>query len=207
MAWVKAKNPASSLMLINPQRGKKMAVRRRRKTATNTRRRTTAAVNPRRRRRNRTTIYTAATRRTNRRRSNPPRRRRRRNPQVKTLIVGSLYAAAGAMAQGIIAGFIPIKAQGLMGIGVELGVAYVTAMVGERVLGAGPNAQFFAVGAAAGVGKSILNYVFGLAQSGVGALTSAAQPKALPEGGVNDIVAWDGMRGLNDMGDIVPYAS
>ena len=205
MAWVKAENPASSLMLINPQRGKKMAVRRRRKTATNTRRRTTAAVNPRRWRRNRTTIYATAPSRTNRRRSNP--RRRRRNPQVKTLIVGSLYAAAGAMAQGIISGFVPIRAAGLMGIGIELGVAYVTARVGERVLGAGANAQFFAVGAAAGVGKSILNYVIGLAQSGVGALSSAAQPKAMTEGGVNDIVAWDGMNGLNDMGDIVPYPS
>lgn len=203
MAWVKAKNPASSLMIINPKRGKKMAVRRRLKTATNTRRRTTAAVNPRPRR-NRTTIYAAAPRRTNRQRINPPRRRRRRNPQVKTLIVGSLYAAAGAMVQGIIAGFVPIKAQGVMGIGVELGVAYLTAMLGERLLGGGANAQFFAVGAAAGVGKSILNYVFGLAQSGVGALTGAAQPKALPEGGVSDIVAWDGMRGLED---ITPYAS
>lgn len=207
MAWVKAKNPASSLLLVNPKRGKKMAVRRRRKTATNTRRRTTAAVNPRRRRRNRTTIYAAAPRRTNTRRSNPIRRRRRsRNPQVKTLLVGSLYAAAGAMAQGVIAGFIPIRAQGVMGIGVELGVAYLTAMLGERILG-GANAQYFAIGAAAGVGKSILNYVFGLAQSGVGALSSAAAPApqlpaAAPQ--VGDITYYDGVGDIVEQPDYWP---
>jgi hypothetical protein len=159
-----------------------MATRRRRRPATATnsrRRRTTTAANPRRRR-NRTTIYAAAPRRTNRRRANPVRRRNRRhNPQVKTLLVGSMFATAGAMAQGIISGFVPIHATGIMGIAVELGVAYLTAMLGEKVIG-GQNAQFFAVGAAAGVGKSILNYVFGLAQSGVGALSSAVPAPALP---------------------------
>jgi hypothetical protein len=177
-----------------------MAVTRRNRRP-NTRR--TAAVNPRPRRKNRTTIYAAAPRRTNRRRSNPivRRTRRKRNPQVRTLLVGSLFATAGAMVQGIIAGFIPIRAQGIMGIGVELGIAYLTAMLGERVIG-GQNAQFFAVGAAAGVGKSILNYVFGLAQSGVGALTSAAPQPSLPAAApqpaqVGDVTYYD------DIGDIV----
>jgi hypothetical protein len=199
MAWVKAKNPASSLMLINPKRGKKMAVRRRRRTATNTRRRTTAAVNPRRRRRNRTTIYAAAPRRTNRRRSNPVRRRRRsRNPQVKVFLQGAVLTAVGAMAQGVAAGLIPIRAPGIMGIGIEAAVAWGVWMVADKVVG-GQNAMYIGLGASAGVGKSILNYFLGLAQSGVGALTQAAAPPQLPPAApqVGDITYYDGV------GDIV----
>ena len=197
MARMRVKNPASSLMLVNPK-GANMATRRRK---TINKRRAVAAVNPRRRRRNRTTIYAAAPRRINRSRvARNPRPRRARNPSVKGLVVGSLFAALGAMAQKTIAGFIPIRAEGVLGLGVELGVAYLTSMLGERFLN-GANAQAFGLGAAGGFGASAINYLFGLAQSGVGALSSVAQPKALPaaSGGVNDIVAWQGM------GDIIAY--
>lgn len=128
------------------------------------------------------------------------RRNRRRNPQIKTLLVGSMFATAGAMAQGIVSGFVPLHATGVMGIAIEVGVAYLTAMLGEKVIG-GENAKFFAVGAAAGVGKSILNYVFGLAQSGVGALSSAGPAPQLPAAapGVSDITYFE-----DGVGDIVP---
>jgi hypothetical protein len=198
---MRVKNPAGSLMLINPKGSGKMATRRRRTT---NRRRPAAAANPRRRRRNSTNIYAAAPRRRNSRRvARNPRRRRARNPSVKNLVVGSFFAALGAMAQKAIAGFIPLRAEGILGLGIELGVAWLTATIGERFLG-GPNAQAFALGAAGGFGASALNYVLGFATSGVGALTSAAQPKALPapQGGVNDIVAWDGRGGV---GDVIAY--
>jgi len=184
------------------------------KRKTNRRRNTLArpATATNRRKRN-TAVKVYAARATNRRRSNPivRNRRRRRNPQIKTLIMGSLYAAAGAMAQGFVSGFIPLRAEGLIGIGIQLGVAYITAMLGERILGGGINSQFFAVGAAAGVGKSILDYALGFAKGAVGQLAPAGAPQigqVSDQPQMADIVAWPGGWGGaygDGMGDIVAW--
>jgi hypothetical protein len=171
----------------------------RRKATTNRRRRSTAA-NPRRRRTNAVVVVRRNRRRAvmSNRRRNPIRRRRRRNPNVKTLIQGGLYAALGAMAQTVISGFIPIRAEGIMGIGVQLGTAYLTAMIGERLLPG--NSQFFAAGAAAAVGKSVIDYALGLVGGATtGQLSSAApQQVAPPNPGMSDIAIWD-EPGMSDI--------
>jgi hypothetical protein len=203
MKIAKVRNPAS-LLLVNPQRSKTTMQVVKRKTNI-TRRKPATATN---RRKKNTSVKVYASRQATNRRRNPFVRRRKRNPQIKTLIMGSLYAAAGAMTQGLVASFIPLKAEGVIGIGINLGIAYVTALLGERVLGAGLNSQFFAVGAAAGVGKSILDYVLGFAKGAVGQLAPAGAPQVgtSTEQSMNDIVPWEGGWPYGGgMGDIVAW--
>lgn len=177
MKTVKLHNP-SSLWIVNPKKGDKKMVRKRKTTATNRRR------NPARRkvavRSNRIVAKRVV------------RRNRRRNPQLKQLFVGGAYAALGAIAQGLISSFIPIKAAGVMGLAVQWGSAWITAMIGEKVLPGG--SPYFAAGAAAGAAKSTFDFFIGNVggflsgqQAGSGApvvgLPAAPEPQQLPPAG------------------------
>jgi hypothetical protein len=137
--------------------------------------------------------------------------RRRRNPALKGLLVGGLYAAAGAMANGIIAGFIPIRANGLLGLGVQAGTAYLTALAGEKIIPGPANQNAFALGAAASVGKSAIDWFLGIVRGPLsGVLATTGVQVGGQEGGVAglfDIVPFDSQSafGIGDvgMGDII----
>lgn len=211
---VRAHNPGF-LTIVNPKRKSTMVRRKRR----NTRRRTTAAVNPRRRRR---TVAAAPRRRRrvalahnphHRRRrravANPRRRvnRRRRNPSAKGIVMGGLWAGAGAAVTNIIAGYIPIGGGGWMDVVKQLAAAWVTGFIAERVpMIGGANAQLMAIGGFAGAAWSAVNMVL----SGASGFLSPAPQVTGP--GVSDIVAAPsfypgGMHGLNGLDDVVPAPS
>src|SRR5215475_13109761 len=95
--------------------------RRRRSVAVRSNRRRAALVhNPRRRRR---AVH------------NPRRRRRngRRNPSAKGILMGGLWAGAGAAVTNLIAGFLPIGGGGWMDVIKQLGAAYITGFLAERI--------------------------------------------------------------------------
>lgn len=138
---------------------------------------------------------------TNRRRNSTTRftrnRRAKRNPTFAGLLKGGAYAAVGAVLQGAIASVIPIQGQGIMGLILQWGSAWLAAMIGEKFLPGG--AGFIAAGAAAGAAKSTFDYLIGnvggimsgqlIPQSMV--IGGAQQPAMLPPApvpGVNDIV-------------------
>lgn len=131
--------------------------------------------------------------------------RRRRNPQIKTLLSTALYAGAGAMAYGAASSFIPIQASGLVGLGINFGIAYVVSMVGEKVLPANAHTAFTA-GVVGGVGRDIINYVLGIVR---GPLTGILSPGAMQVGGGEAVPQLPpGAMGMHDivedgMGDIV----
>jgi hypothetical protein len=96
-----------------------------------------------------------------------------------------MYAAAGAMLANVIAGFVPIQAGGLAGIGIKFGIAYATGFVAERFVNPA-TAQMMAVGGAASAAGDLINYAFGMARGVTGSLVN---PPAPPDGGdVGDIV-------------------
>jgi hypothetical protein len=136
-----------------------------------------------------------------RRRRHNPRlllRRRRHNPPLADLVRGGLFAAAGAMTHSAINAFIPIRSTGLVGIGVQLATAWVTSWIGDRVIATSKrdvDSYAFSLGAAASVGKHIIDYALGLVR---GPLTGAAstagvqvQAPASSGMGLFDIVPYD----------------
>lgn len=155
----------------------------RRKKTTNSKRRThtahSTAVRTNRRRAN----FSAAPKRRNRRR-NPfgVTRRRRRNPQIKGMVTMAAWAAIGAMATNIVAGFLPLRVSGWMGIGVRLGAAYLTGVVAQKFVSPA-NAQMIAVGGAAAAASEAINLAFGQIRGMTGSLFSSG----------------DGVSGLEDI--------
>lgn len=134
-------------------------------------------------------------------------RNRRRNPQVKSLVVGALWAGAGAWVTGIIAGFIPIGGGGWMDI-LKMGVAaYGTGFIAERFTSPA-NAQLMAIGGFAGAAMQALNMVLGMGGSIFSSLGphQPAPPVQVVDGSgaVHDVLAYpEGMGYIGGMGDLV----
>ena len=189
-----------------------MTRRKRRSTAR------TAAVNPRRRRRSvvvrsnrgRAALTLNPRRRRNRRAvANPHRRRnRQRNPSAKGILMGGIWAGAGAAATNLVAGFLPLGGGGWMDVVKQLAAAYIVGFVAERVPFIGhANAQLMAIGGFAGTAWSAVNMALtgatGFLQGG-----GHAQAVAASQPGVSDIVPapsfYPGMHGLDD---VVPAPS
>jgi hypothetical protein len=207
MKLVRAHNPAETLLIVNPKRRGKMT---RRKTAPNRRQRSTS--NPRRRAavstHRRSAANLTASPRRRRRRSNPaPRRRnRRRNPQVKGLVVGALWAGAGAALTNVISGYIPIGGGGMMDVLKQGIAAYATGFIAERFTSPA-NAQLMAIGGFAGTAWSLVNQVLGGARGFATGLFPGLAPAGDGVSGYGDIVPHPGLygfEGMGDVGDIVP---
>lgn len=188
------------------KRKRKTTSRKRRTVSNPRRRRASVAMAPRHARK----VTRRRTRRHNPTTHLKRRHRRRRNPAIKGLLVGGLYAAAGAMANSLIAGFVPVRANGLLGLGVQLGTAYITALAGEKIIPGPANQNAFALGAAASVGKSAIDWFLGLVRGPLsGALATTGVQVGGQEGGVSglfDIVPFDASSyGMGDagMGDII----
>lgn len=141
----------------------------------------------------------------NRRRGKNPRRRRSHNPQVKSLVIGGLWAGAGAAVTNIIAGFIPIGGGGWMDIVKGLVAAYATGFLAEKFTSPA-NANLMAIGGFAGTAWSAVNMMLGGAGGILGKfLPGQAQPQlvaapaAAPAGvsGFYDVTSYpDGMGDL-----------
>lgn len=189
-------NPASSVLhIIN---GGSMATTRKKKTTTTTtanrghrrhnpgRKATTVASNGRRRK-NSVVILTPAQARSAGM-AQPNRggrgRRRKSNPAVKGMIIDAMWAFAGGAVTNVVAGLIPFHADGLMGIGVRFGAAYLAGFIGEKVFG-GHAGQMMAIGGGAAAAGELVNYAFGKVGAAATGFASNAQPAAaapLPPG-------------------------
>lgn len=173
MKLVRAHNPAETLLIVNPKRrGTKM---KRRKTVTNRRRH-----NPRGAAHRRTALVA------NRRRN------RRRNPHVQSLVMGALYAGAGAMVTQVIAGFIPIGGGGWMDIVKQLVAAYGTGYIAERFTSPA-NANLMAIGGFAGAATSAVRMLLGSAGS---IFSNFGPPPAQVGDGTSDVTFYPGMGDL-----------
>lgn len=206
MKYVRAHNPAELLTIVNPRKRRTNMKRR----ATNTRRRTVSASNPRRRRNRHHSVALVNPRRRRRtvhaRAANPRRRvnrRRRRNPQIKSVIMGALWAGAGAALTNIVAGFIPLSGGGWMDTLKQLAAAYGVAYLAERFTSPA-NAQLMAIGGFSGTAWSAVNTLLGQAGSGFSSITSMFNPppQVAAGPGVNDIVQAPDFYNPG-MGDIV----
>jgi hypothetical protein len=137
----------------------------------NTKRRTGAAHSTAVRSNRSRANFTAAPKRRNRKR-NPAgvtRRRRRRNPQLKGMVTNAFWAIAGAWATKVVSGFIPIRAGGWAGIGIQLGTAYLTGVLAQKFVSPA-NAQMMAIGGAASAAGQIVDMLFGTVKGMTGSL-------------------------------------
>jgi len=117
--------------------------------------------------------------------------------------MGGLWAGAGAAVTNLIAGFLPIGGGGWMDVIKQLGAAYITGFLAERIGFIGPaNAQLMAIGGFAGTAWSAANMLLS------GASGFLTPHPASTQAAVSDIVAapsfYPGMHGLDD---IVPAPS
>jgi hypothetical protein len=161
------------------------------------------------------------------------RRHKARNPRIGGIAMGAIWGIGGSMVGRMISGFIPLRLDGLPGIGLQFGVAYGVAWLFERFTNPA-NAQYAGIGAAGAPAAALVDYLFGMTKTlgqATGIMGSGEQSKAAapppPDtskaatvggwddgvmmGGVDDISYYDDSSHMGDagMGDIgyYPYAT